>query len=43
MHHRGTFGIPGPRWFKMLILSAIVVEYGVWRMTGLKLPHARWR
>lgn len=40
--HFGTFGIAGPRWLRVLILAAILVEYGVWRATGLKLPGARW-
>jgi len=41
-NHRGTFGIPGPRWFKVLVLLAIPVEWAVWRVTGFQLPGARW-
>ena len=41
-HHRGTFALAGPTWLRALMLAAILVEWGVWRVTGLQLPSARW-
>jgi len=40
--HRGTFGLPGPVWFRLLLLGGVVVEYWVHKLTGFQLPGARW-
>jgi len=42
MRSRGMFELPGPNWVKVLLLGVVLVEWGIWKTTGLQVPSARW-